>query len=185
MAVRNIARGGGAANKPIVEQLRELEKKLGDLRDGGSGRLAKDVVTNAGRIAFNAVVSSAAAANVPHEAQQDIFISTRQPENKKGISVLVGLRKRGRGQPYAHGYVEWFAGSQRGGFKKTQRTRTKQRSLSVRGRKIGESLATMWELGTTKHAPRPFFRTAIERARNGITSSLIDGYRGIVDRLAK
>jgi hypothetical protein len=182
VAVRNITRGGGAANKPIVDQLKDLEAQLKSLRDDAPLRLAQEVIRDTARDVYQAVVASAAAANIPHEAMQDIFYYAKPNPGDKQISAVVGLRKKGRGTPYAHGYVEWVAGMQIGKHAKYERSKTKKKRKGlVSGRKIGESLATMWELGTTKHAARPFFRTAIQSARAGIITSISGGFKKIID----
>lgn len=183
MAIRNIARGGGKQYKPIVEQLKDLEKKFRALQDVAAGEAAGKVIVDAAKVVFDQAENNARAANIPHEALQDLFYTKSKATGRRGISALVGLRKRGRNRS-AHGYVEWHASMHVGRFQKRVRTK-KGKALVMRGKLIGENLGTMWELGTTKMAPRPWFRTAVQSARGAVTDKLTEGYRRILAQFGK
>jgi hypothetical protein len=167
----------------ISDQFAELQTKLKSLRDSGMGKESQQLVRDSGEVVYDAAVSSAAGVGLPERAMEDMFISSKASQDRRQ-TVLVGLRKRGRSAPYAHGYVEWYAGKQRGSFAKTQRSRRGRSKPMVTGRKIGESLGTMWELGTTKMAPRPWFRTAVQGVQDAVVAKFTEGYRSIVERAA-
>lgn len=108
---------------------------------------------------------------------ESLFTYNKQPEGERRrarFSALVGIRKRGR-TPYASGYVEWRAG----------RHPKSPRAKVAPGGLIGESLATMIEMGTTKRVATPFFRPAITTSRSRIVPVIATGYRAILQRFGK
>jgi HK97 gp10 family phage protein len=187
--IRSITTGRGEN----VKGLKELEAKLKALDDASVGAEAQLVIRNALRPIFEAVVGNAQSVNIPHEAMQDIFMYGRQPErSRKKLSGLVGLRKRGRGTPpSAKGYVEWNPDARGAGtlartpgaYLAKRYKGTFKKGL-VTGRRIGENLATMWELGTSRMAARPFFRPAVESSKAAVIQQIADGYKAILDRAA-
>jgi hypothetical protein len=101
-----------------------------------------------------------------------LFTYNREPAGgfgrlKHRSTALVGIRKRGHWEPYAKAYVEWFAGGE-------------TTSGRPKGTLIGESLATMIEIGTSKRSATPFFRPAITAARITMVPKIAAGYRAIL-----
>jgi hypothetical protein len=176
--------------------LPELQKNVNALKSKMAGAEAAAVAVDAGAALYNQALSNLQRVNAPHEVAQDMFIYGRQPSAllsaTKSVTALVGLRKRGRSIK-SQGYVEWYPGRQVGGFEKTSRTRRKRMRLVMPGtqsakgsgaQKIGEHLGTMWELGTTKMAARPWWRPAVMSARAAIYAALAAGYRRILGSAA-
>lgn len=184
MSVVNISQGG---NKLVqVLGLKDIQARIKAIADASVRDEAAEVVGNAAAAARDAIYAHAEAQNVPHLALEDVYLYTRQPsgEGKRdSVAALAGVRKAGRHFD-AHGYVTWFASMQRGKFDKTSRTNRKKSSpfVPTAGKRIGESLATMWEFGTTKMRARPFFRPAITSVRSTALSIIADGYRAILER---
>lgn len=134
-------------------------------------RLMKEVdQADLGQIAIRGarmLESSARAKGWPRRAIDSIFAYSKLDPNesrRKGPSALFGFRKRGRSQPYAPGYVEWNPG----------RSKSKRaKSLVIPGvkakdgalQKVGMSLATMFEFGTSKMRARPALRETIATMR--------------------
>jgi hypothetical protein len=195
----NVARGGGKRYGAEVVGLKELETKLKNIQSALVSKEAEAAVAKQAINLENRVRANAQSANVPHEVHDDIFSYSKQPASAKrrGISALTGVRKRGQVGRRAQAYVEWRPNRQRGAFEKFKRSAKRRSGTSTaltlpglmndRGTSqlIGENLATMWELGTTKFAARPFFRPAVEQKRADILSGLTEDYKGIIERHAK
>ncbi len=50
--------------------------------------------------------------------------------------------------------------------------------------KIGESLATMWEIGTSRMRAKPFFRPALMAARQAALTVMANGFKRIIGKYA-
>lgn len=121
--------------------------------------------------------SNAKAQGWPQDAIKSIFVYSRldpkESRRRRGPAALFGFRKRGRNQPYAPGYREWTAGNtgaggHDGSAKEARRrlARVARRTVAAGARKIGESVATMFEFGTAKMAAaRPAMRPTIQAMR--------------------
>lgn len=104
----------------------------------------------------------------PEDAIESIFVYSKldpkESRRRRGPAALFGFRKRGRSQPWAPGYREWFPGRSKS---------TRAKSLVLPGlkskagtlQKVGMSLATMFEFGTSKMRARPAMRKVIARMR--------------------
>jgi hypothetical protein len=193
MAVINIAQGG---NK-IVQMLgvKELQQNAANIVGAFRGDETVAFMGDAARIVVGTAESNARAANLPSLAMKDFFVYTRQPNatgRRAVISALAGLRKKGRpGGPgptgFAWGYRQWRANRQTSaGREKINRAKRARDRFSSRviGTLIGESLASMWEFGTSKMAARPFWRPAVQSSRAPVLAVIAAGYRGIIDRHA-
>jgi hypothetical protein len=196
-----------------VEGLPALQARIRDLMDKVSpgevmaaGLSMSDIVGEAADDLYNEVFARAMAAGVPHDVMDDIFSYKRQPPglSRKEITALVGIRKRGRkiGSGIQRGtkkhppprvwagraYREWFAGgswgSITGGYLHKSGKRVLNKGLAT-GRLVGESLATMWELGTSKMAARPFFRPAVMAVRTQLVARIAAGFNRIIEQLSK
>ncbi len=178
-----------------VRGLRELEARIRDIVDDAKGPEVRAAISGITRELRMEVAASAMSKRVPHEVLDDIFSYDKPHPADKGkgrVTALVGIRKKGRTAPWAKAYVEWnpqqswigVAGKVASGFggSLTNRGAKAIRKGMVTGRRIGESLATMWELGTSKMPPRPFFRPVISSARLRVMSELADAYRKIILR---
>mgnify|MGYP001432734307 CR=1 FL=1 len=197
----NIIRPGGRATKTVstVLGLSELRKKIFKLRDAMASDEARAVVAAAAHYVYTEVRHGAQAMRVPHEVFDDIFFAYKQrgsvTSGKKTPKVvaLTGIRKRGRARPYFLSYAEWknrFTHSRiRWSGRGKNRAMITNRSVGgdrmSKGDLVGENLATMWELGTTKQAARPFFRPAIMLAQTRAMTMLANGYSAIVNKYAK
>jgi HK97 gp10 family phage protein len=102
--------------------------------------------------------SNARSARWPHEALSVGAFRFFNPAKPK-TTALAGFSKRGRNRPYRIGYVEWGKRS---------------------GKLVGESLARMFEYGTSKMRARPALRPAISSSRSQVLDRIADGYRKVI-----
>ena len=189
MAVRNIARGGGAAFKPQILGLKELERKLKALR-ADNPNMTKDmyqVVGDAADSMRDEMRASASAAGwgsqklkwrsgqrsgiaTGNEAIQSIFSFSkpRGGDSRKRISAVVGVGKR-------RTLVEWIAGR----FPKSPRAKVSP------GGRVAMALAAMLEFGTTRRAARPAIRKAIQSGKMRIVNTIAVGYRTLLAKYSK
>jgi len=164
----------------------ELKRKIRALKNDMVAEAAQRVVGEAARYISSEVRYGAESVKVPHEVFKNIFSYSKlrtQPGAK--VSALAGIRKRGRARPYAVSYMEWRnkAAYTRLRWKGRGKTRTFKAGGVVAERAlVGENLATMWELGTSKRPATPFFRPAIQRAQNRVAAILYDGYSAIIGK---
>jgi hypothetical protein len=187
MAVLNLQTGRSKAVQ--VYGLKELQQNIASIMSAVVSKEAVAVSATAGVTVLSAMQSSARSAKVPSRVMDDFFMYARQPSSPgqsrgDSVNVLVGLKKKGTRTP-ARGYVTWHAGRQVGAFAKQPRLRKKGGTLKIGGELIGENLGTMWELGTTKMAARPWFRRAIQGARSAVFQIMADGYRAIIAKHAQ
>lgn len=197
MATRNIRTGKAGKEISAIYGWDEMKKKLKLITGAMAAEEAQAIVGAAAFHAYTEIKHSAGAVRIPHEVYEDIFMYNK-PMGRKGpkVSALTGVRKRGRltgTARWARAYVEWNPkGTHR--RDKTVRVRgvggkfekqVRKGSAFKPGDKVGENLATMWELGTSKMAAKPFFRPAMERARDRILQILLRGYAGMIERYAK
>ncbi len=182
----------GRSKSVEVLGLKELQQNVNEVMSAAVGKEAADVAAGAGSVVLDRLAYNAKSVGVPHEVLDDLFMYTKRQPNLNGgqgsVDVLVGLRKKGTRIP-ADGYVTWRASSQKGlnsfGLLNT-RSRGKARvKKAPDGRRIGENLGTMWELGTTKMRARPWFRTALQAVRSDVIAKMAAGYQGIVARHSK
>lgn len=136
------------ATKKIVEVsgLKELQDKLKGLVDAVDGQEMQSGMAQIAQHGEWMLKAEARDQNWPHEAVESTFAYGKMPPARKrgGPSALFGFRKRGRTRPWAPGYVEWG-----------KRT----------GKLVGESLATMFEFGTSKMSARPAMRIVVQAMR--------------------
>ena len=127
--------------KELTDQLKELDKAV-------VGPQIYDVLGKATRAWRQRFIQEATGKRWLKEAIASAFTYAKpQPgeQSRKRATSLFGIRKKGRAAPYAPGYVEWWGKSQ--------------------GRYIGMSLATMFELGTSKMSARPAFKPSLYASR--------------------
>lgn len=103
------------------------------------------------------------------------FFTFADPEGMrpKKTTALTGIRTGAptmRGKKDTRIYKEWKAAS-------TKSPRAKQPV----GALIGESLASMYEHGTTRMQAKPAFRPAVAAARGRVKAALIAGYKRVID----
>lgn len=183
--VKNIT--SGKRNEMVG--VRELQARIRDLVSAAASKEALEVAGDAADELKEEVIKNAKSVNVPHEVYEDIFTYRNPPPNlpRNRPAALVGIRKRGSRPPWGRAYVEW---KNRAAFTRVRlRGRGKNRKVvsggvMEAGAKVGESLATMWEMGTSKMDARPFFRPAILAMKARIVTVLSAGYRGILERHA-
>lgn len=196
MPVRRVKNLGRSyqAQKSGIEGAKELASKLRAMKSEVVGKEAQAVIAEAADELAVRVRMNAQAVGVPHDVLEDVFSYNRLPRDRKRVSSLVGIRKRGRSRPYAKAYREWFPGrkTKQGATKrpKSAKSLVLPGTMSAKGalfglQKIGESLATMFELGTSLMPARPFFRPAVESMRLMILGMILSGYSSIINRYAK
>lgn len=181
MGILNIQTGRQKAVQ--VLGVKELQQNVNRIMSAMVGEQAVAVSVTAGRVVLGGIMQHAQSVNLPQRAMQDIFLYSKQPSalfslGGDSVNVLVGLRKKGTRLP-AQGYVEWGAGHQVGAFEKKPRLRKRGGTLKLGGT-IGENLGTMWELGTTKMAARPWFRPAVQESRPEVYGIMQAGYAAII-----
>jgi hypothetical protein len=189
---RNIS-GGGKATKAVsvVLGLPELKAKVKKLTGALVADEAQKIVGSAAWYASTEVRSAAQGVGVPHEVFANIFSYSKPQTTRSGgaakVSALTGIRKKGRARPFAVSYAEWNnknAYSRLRGKGRGKARVFKSGGVVAAGAKVGENLATMWELGTTKQAAKPFFRPAIMRAQTRVMTMLAAGYKALIDKYA-
>ncbi len=180
----------GSGRVVKLSGVKELAANVRDLKDIVAGFQAQGVIADATEVVHAAVVSKAQSVGVPHEVMGDIFTYKKPPRkpNRREISALVGIRKRGYSRPWAHAYREWHAGSSwggiAGGYLRKKGKAVLKKGLAS-GKVIGESLATMWELGTSKMRAKPFFRPALNASRLAALGVMTAGFTRIIKKYSK
>lgn len=183
--VRNF-QSGRQSKAVAVLGLRELQQRVDQLKTRAVSDESAKVAIGAGAMLYNQAQANLRSVNAPHEVREDLFIYGKQPgillRATSSVTALVGLRKRGKKMD-AKGYVTWNATSRAGVFGPM----TKRASLlaakgkaRVSGRKIGENLGTMWELGTSKMPARPWWRPAVMSMKQAMFQAMAAGYRKIL-----
>lgn len=184
---RNITRTGKKSLD--IAGIAELQKKIRDMVDATAGDEARAVSAECARDLEQKTIAAARAVNVPHEVFEDIFSYAGRSQKKSlQTSAIVGIRKRGRSRPWAEGYAEWRnrAAYTRIRFKGRGKNRKVVGGGVVGvGDLVGESLATMWEIGTSKQPAKPFFRPTVAAAQPGIIAKHYEGYKKIIERNAR
>lgn len=190
---RNVSTGGkDSRTVSAVLGWQDLKKKVAKLKDAAVSEEAQVIVGNAATYVTSEVRHSAETVNVPHEVYKNIFTYSKPSKTPSGktarVSALSGIRKRGRARPFAVSYAEWSnrAAYTRLRWKSIRKGKRFGPKLAASGgevgagQKVGENLATMWEIGTSKRPATPFFRPAIEKARGRAMTMLADGYRALI-----
>lgn len=137
------------ATKKVVEVsgLQELQKTVASLIDAVDGAEMQAGFAEIAKTGEWMLKAEARDQNWPKEAVESTFSYGKlAPSNRRrqGPSAIFGFKKRGRSRPYAPGYVEWGKRA---------------------GKLVGESLATMFEFGTSKMAARPAMRIVVQAMR--------------------
>jgi len=141
--------------KELTDQLKELDKAV-------VGPLIYDVLGDATGIWRRRFVQEATSKRWPKRAIASAFTYSKpdpRERTRKRATALFGIRKRGRNKD-APGYVEWAGGT------------------------LGMSLATMFELGTSKMSARPAFRPSVYASREAMKDKIEDGVWAILEQVA-
>lgn len=144
-----------------VYGLQELQDRILKLKDSVAGDEAQAVLADIAQRGAKRIRAEAQSQHWPYKAIESVFAYTRRHNESKVMSTLCGIRKRGNSKPWAAGYVEWG-----------KRT----------GKLLGESLATMYEYGTSKLSARPAMRPVMSEMRSTVPKNIADGYRSIIER---
>ena len=161
--------------KELADQLKELDKAV-------VGPQIYDVLGKATRAWRQRFIQEATGKRWPKKAIASAFTYAKpQPgeQSRKRATSLFGIRKKGRAAPYAPGYVEWFAAKSPPKHPKKQVTRKR-----APGELTGMSLATMFELGTTKIGARPAFKPSLYASRETMKDIIEDGVWAILEQVA-
>jgi hypothetical protein len=153
----------GTGKAAEVVGLKELVARLRDLQGKFDGKEVYDVLRQGAGIGEWEMRRSAQDRGWPHEVANSLFAFAR-PAAGKPTAALYGVRKRGRARPWAPAYVEWGKRA---------------------GKPLGESLATMFEYGTSKMRARPAVRPAITAARPAILAAVAEGLRRLISGAGK
>lgn len=141
--------------KELTDQLKELDKAV-------IGPHVYDVLGKATRAWRQRFIQEATGKRWPKRAIASAFTYSRpdpRERTRKRTTALFGIRKRGRNKN-APGYVEWAGGTR------------------------GMSLATMFELGTSKMSARPAFRPSVYASRETMKDIIEDGVWAILEQVA-
>lgn len=120
--------------------VKELTAQLRNMMDVVASKEVAIMLGDAGRKFIAHADTNMRTENWPHETQGACFVDARWPQSKRKkayITILFGIRKRGKRKPFYPWYAEWAGGTR------------------------GMSLTTMYELGTSKTQARPAWRPAI------------------------
>ena len=163
-------------------------KKISSEVDGAGDRLWA-ITAEAAEMVKEEVESSAKIARTPSDVYKDLFYTAGKKKFSAGgtrtISQLAGIKLRGRSRPYARAYREWRA---RASYTRVRYRKRRKQFVSAgsvaQGQLLGMSLASMWEKGTRKMRPRPFFAPAIRRVRPQLIAHLKSRLGGLIEEVA-
>jgi len=165
--VRNIVKGGG---KNSVQGFKELKAKLQDLQPENPTMRAdiQAVLGDAAVEVRNEMRAQAMIAGWPARLIATIFkFSELRAMGKEKISALAGVSKK-------RSMLEWKAGK----HPKSQNAKVPP------GGKVAESLATMYEFGTSRMSAHPAIRPAVKIVRNKVREAVKAGMRALLEKYA-
>ena len=168
--MRDIASGKSCQ----VIGVQALALKLNELQSVVASAEAYDVVGRAANIGRFEVEREMHEQNWPHETLECVFTYDKAGKSST-VSALLGIRKRGRSRPYAPAYVEWGLGM-------AGRKRVRKDTPS---HLVGESLATMYEMGTSRQSAKPAFRPAVTATKAVMLAEIATGFQQIIESHAK
>ena len=171
-----------------LKEIMDRVKAIAGEMDGAGDRLWQ-IASEAAEMVKGEIESSARSVRTPSDVYKDLFHTTSKKQFSAGgsrtISQLAGIKLRGRSRPYAHAYREWRA---RASYTRVKYRRKRKQFVSAgsvaQGQLLGMSLATMWEKGTKKMRPRPFFAPAIRRVRPQLIAHLKSRLGGLIEEVA-
>jgi hypothetical protein len=171
--------------KEILDKIKAIAGEM----DGAGDKLWQ-IASEAAEMVRDEVESAARSVRTPSDVYRDLFSTTGKKQFSAGgtrtISQLAGIKLRGRSRPYAHAYREWRA---KASFSRVKYRRRRKQFVSAgtvqQGQLLGMSLATMWEKGTRKMRPRPFFGPAIRRVRPQLIGFLKSRLGALIEEVAK
>jgi len=171
--------------KEIMDRVKAISSEV----DGAGDKLWQ-IASEAAEMVKEEIESSARSVRTPSDVYRDLFSTTGKKQFSAGgtrtISQLAGIKLRGRSRPYAHAYREWRA---KASYTRVRYRKRRKQFVSAgsvaQGQLLGMSLATMWEKGTKKMRPRPFFAPAIRRVRPQLIAHLKSRLGGLIEEVAK
>jgi hypothetical protein len=170
--------------KEIMDRVKAIANEV----DGTGDRLW-EISAEAAAMVRDEVESAARSVRTPSDVYRDLFSTAGKKQFSAGgtrtISQLAGIKLRGRSRPYAHAYREWRA---KASFTRVRYRRKRKQFVSAgsvaQGQLLGMSLASMWERGTKRLRPRPFFAPAIRRVRPQLIEFLKSRLGGLIEEVA-
>jgi len=171
-----------------LKEIMDKVKAIAGEMDGAGDRLWQ-IASEAAEMVRDEVESAARSVRTPSDVYKDLFATSSKRKYSSGgsrtISQLAGIKLRGRSRPYAHAYREWRA---KASYTRVRYRRKRKQFVSAgtiqQGQLLGMSLATMWEKGTRKMRPRPFFAPAIRRVRPQLIEFLKSRLGGLIEEVA-
>jgi HK97 gp10 family phage protein len=148
------------ARSVSVDGLSKLQRNVHQIVDKAQGEAVMTVLGRAANQFRRQAIANAESEGLPKEVADSIFAYGRLTKVRKNPSALVGI-KRGPGSP---SYVEWVAHTPTG-TRSAQGTGRTINAKAEPGKVIGMSLASMFEYGTSKMPPRPYFARALKEKR--------------------
>jgi len=170
--------------KEILDKIKTIAGEM----DGAGDKLWQ-IASEAAEMVKEEIESSAKIARTPSDVYKDLFATSSKRKYSSGgsrtIAQLAGIKLRGRSRPYAHAYREWRA---RASYTRVKYRKRRKQFVSAgsvaQGQLLGMSLATMWERGTKKMRPRPFFGPAIRRVRPQLIALLKSRLENLIEEVA-
>lgn len=159
-----MARNLITSGKAELVGMDDLRDKIRAIRDDIAGEAAQAVFAKIAKAGADLARAKAKSANWPHDAVESIFEHGKPGQDRYKVTALFGVRKRGRERPWAVGYREWG-----------KRT----------GHIVGESLATMFEYGTSKMDKRPAIRPTVTELRRTVPQDAADGLKQVVAKYTR
>ena len=207
--ITNITRSGrGKAVRTEITGIRELEATVRDLIAMGDSPLSvgqratrarwareqlSEVLGDAAGLLKSRIRANAEAQHWPRAVIAAIFTFADISANRSSFkynqrqSALAGIRKGAPPRRDPKIYREWNPGASwsgiTGGYLHPTGKRLLKKGL-VSGRKIGMSLASMFEFGTSKMQARPAFRPALKAVQAEIIRRVASGYRHVIEKFA-
>ena len=170
--------------KEIMDRVKSIANEV-----DGTGERLWAITAEAAEMVKGEIESSARSVRTPSDVYRDLFYTAGKKQFSAGgtrtISQLAGIKLRGRSRPYAHAYREWRA---RASYTRVKYRKRRKQFVSAgsvaQGQLLGMSLATMWERGTKKMRPRPFFGPAIRRVRPRLIAHLKSRLENLIEEVA-
>ncbi len=147
-----------------IEGLEQLQKRISKIRDSVAGDEAHALMVDIAQRGATRLRAEAQSQHWPYKAIDSVFFYGKRRYGERFLTTLFGIRKRGRKRPFAPAYVEWGKRA---------------------GKLIGESLATMYEYGTSKLSARPAVRPVVAEMKRTVPDRIAEGYKAIIEKAAE
>ena len=153
---------------------RQAQQKLYDVLGEGAGMLKARVKANAEAQGWPKAVIAA------------IFTyADMAKDRRKRRAALAGVRKGAPPRRDMKIYREWYPGRSKSMRAKSLVLPGTKSAKGTGLQKIGMSLASMFEYGTSKMSARPAFRPALKAAQQQVLQHIANGYKYVIEHFTE